>query len=99
MKFGGMYKCSEVEKVQNTGAHVFLGVNCFTPILSKQGYIGWHLCQTRIEFNMLRYWNRLLKMDDNRKGKLLFLWDHSLAYNNWSYYMKDILKRINCNVF
>ena len=63
-----MYKCSEVEKVQNTGARVFLGVNLFTPILSIQGDIGWQLCQTRIELNMLRYWNRLLKMDDNRIG-------------------------------
>ena len=95
----GMYKCSEVEKVQNTGARVFLGVNRFTPILSIQGDIGWQVCQTRIELNMLRYWNRLLKMDDNRICKHLFLWDHSLAYNNWSYYMKDIFEKINCTVF
>ena len=38
-------------------------------------------------------------MDDNRICKHLFLWDHSLAYNNWSYYMKDIFERINCTVF
>lgn len=91
--------CNQVEKVQNCAARTFLGVNRFAPILSIQGDSGWQLCQTRIHMNMLRYWNRLLKMDNNRLCKHVFMWDYSLSYNNWSCYVKDIFDRINCDNF
>ena len=95
----GLHKCTEVERVQNHAARVFLGVNRYTPILSIQGDTGWQLCQTRINLNMLRFWNRLLSMGDDRLCKHIFLWDHELQYNIWSCYIKDLLNVCNLDIF
>ena len=86
----GIYKCTEVEKVQNTAARVFLGVNKFAPILAIQGEIGWQLCKTRIDISMLRYWNRILKMESNRLSKIVFDWEYELNGDTWTSYIKNI---------
>ena len=40
---------------------------------------------------MIRYWNHLVSLDDNRLTKKIFLWDYALQQANWS---SDI-----CNIF
>ena len=95
----GIYKCSQIEKVQNNAARVFLGVNRFAPILGIQGEIGWRLCQNRVNLGILRYWNRLINMNDNRLCKKVFLWDRSLTRDNWSYYVQDLFEKLNMDNF
>ena len=43
---------------------------------------------------MIRYWNRLINMDDSRLCKKVFLWNYSICGDNWCAEIKDILSKI-----
>ena len=43
---------------------------------------------------MLRFWNRLIKIDDSRIVKQVFLWDYSLNNENWCSEIEKILENI-----
>ena len=40
---------------------------------------------------MVRYWNRLLTLDDDRLTKKVFWYDRELCTNNWSSEMKALV--------
>lgn len=44
---------------------------------------------------MVNYWNRLVKMDDNRLTKRVFKYDHERNRSNWSYDMKKLFLMLN----
>ena len=70
---------------------IYLGVHRFTPVLGLQGELGWLSSKTRRKLNMIRYWNRLIQMDNSRLTKRIFLWDYRLNSNNWSSEISQIL--------
>ena len=74
----GIYKYDQIQRVQNIAARVFLGLNKFAPILSIQGDIGWNFCKTRIDVNILRFWNRIVNTEPSRICKHVFLWDYNI---------------------
>ncbi len=84
------------EIVQNQTARFFLGVHRFAPTEGLQGDLGWFSCRMRRKMNVLRYWNRLLKLDDDRLTKHFFLWDYGIIKNNWSSHVGEILSDISC---
>jgi hypothetical protein len=51
---------------------VFLGVNKYAPIAAIEGDMGWTLSNTRRRLNMIRYWNTLVNMQENRLPKKNF---------------------------
>ena len=67
-----------VETMQNRALRFFLGVHTFAPnhaIKYDMDLIAPHI---RHKIEMLRYWNRLTLMDDNRLTKRIFLMDKQL---------------------
>ena len=54
----------------------------------------WGGCQQRNVAGILRYWNRLVNMDEVRICKKVFLWDYYICHNNWSSEVKDIIAKI-----
>ena len=56
---------------------------------SFNGDMGWMNCATRRKIEMLRFWNRLVEMENSRLTKKIFLWDKDVNPRNWS---KDISK-------
>ena len=42
------------------------------------------------------YWNKLLKLDDDRLTKHVFLWDYGISTNNWNSHVGEILSDISC---
>ena len=91
----GMYKLKEIEKVQQSAARIFLGLNKFTPLLAIEGDTGWDSCQLRI--NLLL--ESLVKKDNSTLCKHVFLWDYSLCNNNWCSYVKQIFDSCNLDDF
>ena len=81
---------SNIDSVQNRSIRYFLGVHRFAPKLAINGDVGWMPTRERRWYNMARYWNRLVNMDDNRICKKVFLWDYMICRNNWSAEVKDI---------
>lgn len=70
----GFKDCKVADSIQNRAARCFLGVHKFAPILAVQGDLGWIPGSIRRKCEMIRMWNRLLNMSDNRVNKKVFLW-------------------------
>jgi len=83
------------DNIQNRALRYFLGVCRFAPTLALYGDTGWIPCTHRRWCNMLRYWNRLIKMDDSRLTKRAFLHDYTLCSNNWCSEVKEIMCKLN----
>ena len=68
----GFKQFNKIDTLQNRAIRYFLGVHRFTPILAINGEMGWTLSMYRRLVNMIRLWNRLVNMDDNRLTKCVF---------------------------
>ena len=61
-----------INAVQNRALRLFLGVHRFTSNLGINGDMGWVPSKIRRYVNIIRYWNRLINMDDTRLTKKVF---------------------------
>ena len=68
----GYTKYSSVDAVRLKAMRVFLGVHKFTALLFLEGELGWYPSDIRRKIAMLRYWNRLTKMNRTRLTHKLF---------------------------
>ena len=73
----GFKEYKKSESIQNRCFRYLLGVHKFTPLLCISGDIGVISCRHRHWVNMLRLWNRILKMADNRLPKTIFNYDYN----------------------
>ena len=49
----------------------------------------------RRQLNCVRMWNRLLKMNEHRRSRRIFIWDYTKCRNNWCHEVRNILKSID----
>ena len=91
----GYKSFSKIESVLHRAMRFYLGVHRFAPILGVIGDIGWSSARVGQHINMVRLWNRLIEMDENRITKRIFMWDLSLAHNNWTVDIRQILRYVN----
>ena len=85
---------SKINSVQNRALRVYLGVHQRTSNLMINGDMGWTSCQTRRYIAMVRFYNRLLAMDDNRIAKRVFLWEKDLRTHGWAHEIKSLFEKI-----
>ena len=57
--------------------------------------LGGSVSRDRRMINMIRFWYRLILMDNNRLTKKVFLWDTNLNGPNWSSEIKHVLYDFN----
>ena len=91
----GYKNYSEIDAIQNKAIRIYLGVHRFAPIAALNGDMGWTHSQVRRHICILRFWNRLVNMDNCRLPKRVFNWDLSMTGNTWSSNVKDIMYNIN----
>ena len=65
----GFENYNKLDSVQNKASRVFLGLHKFAPLLVLEGDMGWIKTRYRRWTNMLRMWNRLVTLDDDRLTK------------------------------
>ncbi len=96
----GYKSYDSLDKVQNRATRFFVGVHRYAPILGHVGDMGWGSNRSRWKLNILRLWNRLVGMDDNRLLKKIFLWDREQHSNtnksNFCSQVKQVLT--DCNI-
>ena len=82
--------------VQNRAMRVFLGVNQRAPNIGMLGDLGWipH-CNTK-HVCLLRYWNKLIDLDENRLTKRVFNTEYQVN-GKWSKSVKKVLSALNMN--
>jgi len=70
----GQKDCAKIETVHNKAIKFFLGVHTFASTAAVTGDMGWLPPLVRRKLDLLRYWNRLVQMDNNRLTKEIFEW-------------------------
>ena len=79
----GYGKHPKCDNILNRAMRYFLGVHKYAPTAAVQGDMGWISLKYRRYQAMLRFWNRLVKMDETRLTKRVFLWCYDNPENNW----------------
>ena len=79
------------EKIQNRAARAFLGVHKYSANLAINGDMGWSNHRNRQKLEMIRLWNRIINLDDDRITKVIFNWEYDLGLNNWCTSVEQIL--------
>ncbi len=55
----------------------------FEPNLSINDYMGWIPNKIRRHIEIIRMWNRLVKMEGNRLTKRVLFWDKTFGRFSW----------------
>ncbi len=81
----GYCNLDKIDTVKNIALRLFLGVHKFAPNLlnSINADIGWIPSKIRRHTEILRMWNRLVKMEDTRIRKRVFFWDKMFSRFSW----------------
>jgi hypothetical protein len=87
------------DNVQNRAMRQYLGVHRFAPTLALIGDTGWLPCMYRRWMCMIRYWNRLILLPDDRLTKRVFIADYNSNGNNWCSDIKQILTKLDLMEF
>ena len=81
----GFQNFRQAEKVQNRAVRHFLGVNSRSSIDFLNGETGWSGPKYRIYLNILRFYNRLMNMNNDRLTYKIFEYDlQNISNDNWS---------------
>ena len=92
----GFIKAPSIDKIQNRAMRFLLGVHKFCPLPALSGDIGWLPCRYRRYISIIRYWNRLIQMNNERLTKKVFLHDYDQNSNNsWSNDVENIFDSVN----
>ena len=87
----GRFKFKHCEDVQLRACRYYLGIHRLAPIPGIVGDTGWYNCDTRWKIEIIRFYNRLLYMDNNRLTKRIYQYDRCILKNNWCSYVKNLL--------
>ena len=82
----GYLQYNKADTIQNRSMRTFLGVHRFAPVLGMEGDMAWMKLQFKRWLEILRLWNRLVLMNDERLTKSVFEYDYSQALEgekNW----------------
>ena len=92
--FKSFYK---IDMIQNRAIRYLMGVHRFTPILALTGDMGWMVSSSRRWINILRLWNKLIKMNENRLTKKVFEYDYFVLLGGkiWCSDVKTILTKVD----
>ena len=92
----GVYNHGKLERVINAAARAFLGVHKFCPISAMYKDLGWMQYSTLKLINVLRYWNKLIKMKHDRLTKAVFdyMYDNQ-SIGSWCYYVKEMFRKMD----
>ena len=90
----GYARAKECEIIQNRAMRYFLGVHRFAPIAGMIGDLGWIRPYLERYVCILRLWNRLIAMHDDRITKKIFQWALD-AQNVWVTEIRQIFNSLH----
>jgi hypothetical protein len=89
----GRYK--ECDKVQMRAQRFYLGVHKFAPNCAVSGDMGYRTTLHRRKLEMIRLWNRVIKLQIYRIPKKILLWELALGNNNWTCDVQTVFEEVN----
>jgi len=94
----GFNALEQADRIQARALRVFLGLHKRAPLAILEGDTGWIKPQYRRWLEMLRLWNRLISLPEDRLTYKIFKIDYENAKNGiltWSSQIREILVNIN----
>ena len=85
----GLKRFGCTEAVQNRAQRIFLGVHKYACNEAVNGDMGWRTVATKQKIWVLRLWNHLCEMEENRLCKKVFNIDHG-AKKGWASGVKKL---------
>ena len=86
----------KLEQVQTRAMRVCLGVHRFAPINGLIGDKGWLPLNHMRQIELIRYWNRLINMDNDKLTKKIFTFDYnSKKPKTWCSSIEQVFKYLN----
>jgi hypothetical protein len=91
----GYNRNDNINKIYNRAIRSFLGVNKYAPIAGMEGDMGWTPPIVRRKLEILRLWNRIVGLEDDRLPRQIY---NTMNKRNemWVQNVKEIFKSINC---
>ncbi len=86
---------STIDQLQNKAPRIFLGIHRFAPILGVEGDMGWLNRGRQRHLNILRLWNRIIRMRESRLPKQVFKYEYNNGNKDWCYEMREIFKALD----
>ena len=86
-------KAKEIDQLQNRAIRYFLGVHKFAANAAIVGDMGWLQPKYSRYLQCIRFWNRLINMENGRLTKKIFLWDYE-CNNNWNTEMASLFDKL-----
>ena len=86
----GYENSNKTNMIQNRAARIFLGVHKFAPTLALEGDMGWMSTRYKRWLHILRLWNRLIALNDERLTKHIFVNDFYLAMSNFENWCTNV---------
>ena len=83
--------------LQNRISRFYLGVNRFAPVAATKIEMDWLDCRDARWLEMLRLFNRINVMPDDRLPKIIYKWDRSLDLNTWWSEIQHIASYLGLN--
>lgn len=91
----GIYKNVKLNRVIDSAARSFIGVHRFCPIASMYKDLGWNRNNCRRKINVIRYWNKLVKMKNDRLTKQVFDYMYqNYSVGSWFYHVKGLFRKM-----
>ena len=85
-----------MKTVQNRAMTSFLGVHRQAPLVGMLGDMGWLSSSSRRKIEIFQYRNRIMKLNNHRITKHIFLFDYnSNQRNTWSLYVKKLFLELD----
>jgi hypothetical protein len=89
---------TKLEQIQTRAIRVYLGVHKFAPIAGLFGDMGWLPLVYQRKIDLIKYWNRLINMDDDRLTKKIFIFDwNSKTNKTWCHSVEKVFNQLNMN--
>ena len=89
----GFDEYSKPQTLQNRLSRFFLGVHRFAPVAATKIEMNWLDTRETRWLEMLRYYNKIVEMNDDRLPKIVYEWDKSLDIKAWSSEVKFIMEK------
>lgn len=84
----------EIDNVMLHAARYYLGVNKFCPLPCLHSEMGWLSSDKRRQHCIIRYFNRLMKLEDNRIPRLLFKYRKNNE-GSWAALTRELLEELH----
>ncbi len=91
----GFKEYNKCDQVIFNAIRFYLGVHKFTPITGLLGELGWLTSKYNNWINMLRLWNRIININNDRLIRRIFNFEYKMNKINWCNQIKIIMDKLD----